>query len=365
MAKTRTYEKTQKPRSKAQKRRTNPERKNLQANRKAESKAIQAAKTKLIGSRKAQYSDVNKYYDIGNVPRGSNLSKYWAYQTLIPYFKAFRSGKQKLPSGYRYWDHNFLMEKYAFKGIEFGNWLVQEDRLNYVCALGIALYDLKNILGFSYTDVGLRGKLSLTFGSRGRPKALAHFSPSQWLINLTRYKEYGNSQGLVRVPVPENPKLVSFLRTGGVGSFGHEYGHALDYWIGGHYDQDRSNFALSRGRDVNRRLDTQQLGKKTPRGLMEQLIKEIIWEDYDKKILTRYYQALYNGTNGEYWIRRNEIFARAFEQWLSFEMNRKNQVNSFLHKNKYASIAYMDQELLEKVAPLFTKLVASIRQVIR
>ena len=98
---------------------------------------------------------------------------------------------------------------------------------------------------------------------------------------------------------------------------------------------------------------------------MEKLLMNIIWEDYEKKILTSYYHTLYNYTTGDYWIRRNEIFARSFEQWISFEMNRKNQINSFLHFNKYGGVPYLDDSLMKKVAPIFSTLIAEIRKSIR
>lgn len=342
----------------------------LQTQGQAKKKAPQIPKKKsrekiLSPKPKLYISDVPKYYDIGNVPKGSKLTRYWNYEEIIPYFKDFRKGALDLPKTYRYWDHNFLLKTYNLKGIEFGNWLSQEDRLNYICATGIALYDLKKLLGFSNTDIGLKGKLSLTFGSRGIPKALAHFTPAHWLINISRYKDYGNAGEFLRLPVPQNRKLQSFLKTGGVGALGHEYGHALDYWVGGYFDQSRQHYALSRGRSVSREVDRSHLNKKTPRGLMEKLLMNIIWEDYEKKILSPYYHTLYNYTTGDYWIRRNELFARSFEQWISFEMNRKKQINSFLHFNKYGGVPYLDEKLMKKVAPIFAELMAAIRKIIK
>lgn len=327
---------------------------------------VKSREERLKRQAKFQITDVKKYYDIGKLGYGGRSGEYWNAKQLIPYFKEFRRGALRLPDGYKYWDHKWLMEKYSLKGWEFGNWLSQEDRMNYVCSTGIALFDLKNLLKLSYSDIGQRGKLGITLGSRGKGgKAIAFFMPGDWIINMTRYRAYGNAGNYLRLPVPQNKKLRNFLYTGGVGAFGHEYGHALDYWIGGYFDRSRNSFSLSGGRSISRTIDLSLAKQDSPRGAMEKLMQMLIWEDYEKKILTAYYHRLYNETSGDYPIRRNEIFARAFEQWISYEMNRKKQMNSFLHFNKYGGPAYMDERLLKRIAPQMEKLLIQIRKAIK
>ena len=366
MKKTKSYEKTHRKTSSQGAKTISSKPKTAGKTQKKASPKPKSREERLKRKRKTALTHVKKYYDIGVLKSGGRTGSYWASQMLIPYFKEFRKGALRLPEGYKYWDHAWLMEKFALKGWEFGNWLSQEDRMNYVCATGIALFDLKNLLKFSYIDLGQRGKLGITLGSRGQGgKAMAFFSTGEWIINMTRYRSYGNAGKFLRLPVPQNRKLQNFLYTGGVGAFGHEYGHALDYWIGGYFDRSRNSFSLSGGSSISRTIDIALSKQKSPRGAMEKLIQMLIWDDYDKKILTAYYHELYNATSGEYWIRRNELFARAFEQWISYEMKRKKQVNSFLHFNKYGGPAYMDDALLKKIAPQMEKLLVEIRKVIR
>ena len=49
--------------------------------------------------------------------------------------------------------------------------------MNYVCALSISLYDMRQILGFKAKNMGLAGKITMAIGARGRARALAHFEP--------------------------------------------------------------------------------------------------------------------------------------------------------------------------------------------
>ena len=99
-----------------------------------------------------------------------------------------------------------MMEKFNFKGGEFGNWLSDNER-QYVLNYGYdALLDLSKALSISPKDISLGNRLSIAFGSRGSGNALAHYEPDREVINLTKMK--------------------------GAGSLAHEWGHALDNIVG-------------------------------------------------------------------------------------------------------------------------------------
>jgi len=308
---------------------------------------------------KAKRYDVPRYENIGATDISSGrLAEYWDGTEMIPYFQQFRKGT--LPKSYRYWDHQFLMDKYGLKGWEFGNWTTQEDRMNYVCAMGIALYDFQKVLGFKAKDMGLAHKVGIAIGARGKSRALAHFEPGSFMINLTRYKRKV-PMGIMQIKV-KIPKLYRFAQTGGAGSFAHEYWHALDYFFGGYVDQDPSNFALTDGRSLRTRSKPELLKKKSLRGLTEKLIDAIIWEK--EGVHTTYYKKLKDRIDqgmSEYWIRRNELFARAGEQYTGYKLKQKGLENAFLHKRKYENIAYMDPALLKRIAPIFDQLMAKMR----
>lgn len=95
-----------------------------------------------------------------------------------------------------------ILERFSFRGGEFGNWLNEETRqenLNYAFD---AFCDLAEALNIGRDQVSLNGRLSIAFGARGKGSAAAHYEPMREVINLTKFS--------------------------GAGSLAHEYGHALD-----------------------------------------------------------------------------------------------------------------------------------------
>ncbi len=109
-----------------------------------------------------------------------------------------------------------LLEDFNFKGLEFGNWLNQNERQHVVNFAYDSFCDLADILDVPKEAVSLGGNLSIGFGSRGRGgrnAALAHYEPARKVINLTKIK--------------------------GAGTLAHEWFHALDDYLGNY----KSNYA--------------------------------------------------------------------------------------------------------------------------
>jgi hypothetical protein len=99
-----------------------------------------------------------------------------------------------------------LLDTFGFRGIEFGEWLPDDER-QAVLDLGYeALWDLAVILRIPPSAIGLGGSLAVAFGARGQGGAAAHYEPGRRVLNLTRLR--------------------------GAGVLAHEYGHALDHWLG-------------------------------------------------------------------------------------------------------------------------------------
>ena len=95
---------------------------------------------------------------------------------------------------------------YNFKGGEYGNWMTEKDKQACLNMGYEAFYDLANALGITNSDISLGGTLSIGFGSRGHGRAAAHYELERQVINLTKMK--------------------------GAGSLAHEWGHALDHYLG-------------------------------------------------------------------------------------------------------------------------------------
>lgn len=302
---------------------------------------------------------LGKIVDSGKVsPRGKS-DMYWRNKGIdlvfLPGDKKVRIG-ETIPETYKYYDMRFLEDYYGLRAFEFGNWLSQQDRLNYLSGLGLALFDLHKAIGFAPKKISIKDKLAVAFGARGRGKALAHFEVGTFTINLTRYSRPTNASKR-----PDNFRRVELiLKDGGVGSFAHEYGHALDYF-GGLYVDKGDTHSLTDDDSTRTGIDKTQIKKSTLRGLMEKLLAKIIWRDADH--LSAYYQRLEKAANGRtYFIQRNEIFARAFEVYVQYKLLKKKQKNIFLNKVKYSPKFYLTIQEMKKIEPAFDALMSAIKK---
>lgn len=98
------------------------------------------------------------------------------------------------------------MGAFGFRGVEFGEWLPQDERQTVLNYAWDALHDLSVVSGLELRQISLGGTLALAFGARGSGGAAAHYEPGRKVVNLTRMS--------------------------GAGSLGHEWGHAFDHWLG-------------------------------------------------------------------------------------------------------------------------------------
>ena len=241
-----------------------------------------------------------------------------------------------------------LVNVYQWKGIEFGNWTTNEDRYNYLIALVICSHDLNRVLQFK-DNLGMWHTIHIAFGARGQGRALAHFEPSTFAINLTRYKRADKKAGT---------KEERFFSSGGIGSLAHEYGHALDFFFG-QYVEKTVGISLSNAHSTNTTFD---INGKDLHAQMARVIHACIWKKQGKELVwTNYYKNLKArfGTL-EYWFRHAEIWARLFEQYIQHELTKKHIHNTFLAKMKYADSRYLPANEFKRVLPLVKKLLQSM-----
>jgi hypothetical protein len=307
--------------------------------------------------------NLGKLVDEGEVPyQGSRADQFWKGKMKVvfdAYNKQIRSGPE-MPKTYDYGDIDYIKEYYNLKGIEFGNWLSQQDRNNYMSGLGISLYDLHRALAFNPKQISLRGKITVAFGARGRGNATGHFEPSTFAINLTRYKR--PKKGSTLEKRFDRTKLL--LQSGGVGTFAHEFGHALDFF-GGTYLEKAPSGALSGGRSQKLNSNKQDLKANSLKGLMARLLDKIIWQVPNKKHSTyfeRFLKAKKRYKLTDYYTRRAEIFARAFESYVHYKLQQRKNKNIFLAESKYDLDLYMSSAEIRKIESAFDALVSGIKK---
>ena len=284
----------------------------------------------------------HKLYDTERIARHGRVEQAWIGTRLGKIYASQRQGPD-FPEAFkkRLIDPRKMEDYFSLHGFEYGNWLTQEDRWTYYLGAVSALYDLTRLVGFEDSQAGLGGLISLAFGARGKSKALAHFEPRSWAINLTRYKRgAGKTAG-------------RFLADNtGVGSLGHEWAHALDHYLGRMVMKGDFNYGSHIG-ETTKWTDA-RLNK-----LWLKLMRAMVGT---RDALSSYHARVKKVVNessifGPYWLRRHELFARAFEAWLSLEGERKGRKNPFLNQNKYTSQMYPTPEEVKQFAgPLKTML---------
>ncbi len=190
--------------------------------------------------------------------------------------------------------------------------------------------------------------ITVGYGSRGVGGSLAHYNPTTRFININRYSKTSDSF-----------KPFAFISSGGISSFAHEYGHALDYILGGHVERNSTCFPLTLGRSTRRTWSSAEF--TTPmRKLMQKLIHRYIWEDEKETTHTKNYQKIINAV--PYYRQHNEIFARLFEKYIFVKLADRQIKNLALSKSKYDARVYATDQDMKKLIPLRDQLVGEIRK---
>lgn len=288
-----------------------------------------------------------KLFDTQRIARGGKIEDHWDPKTYQDVFGNARRGP-KVPDEFLRSNQDYALKYFNLRAFEYGNWLNQRDRHQYLMGATVSMLDLAHIVGVKPKQIGLSAKVNLAFGARGTGGTLAHFEPSTWAINITRYGRAvkGRDSG--------------FLSSGGAGSLGHEWAHALDFFLGRYFDKSTPlNFLSHIITDRMRRIgDNRFVIDSRPRSELTRaffdLMLKIIYEPIPgRKKEYRYngfYLPLYNAVKdpengmGEYWIKKHELFARAFEVYLFYKGIKKGIHNPFLKKQKYKAIMYSSRE---------------------
>ncbi len=217
-----------------------------------------------------------------------------------------------------------FIEAFQLKGIEFGNWITQDERRAFVPALNTTLNELGAIMHTS--NIGFDHNIGIALGARGRRGALAHYEPVLNMINLTRKR--------------------------GEGCLAHEYAHALDYNFGAFIDQNARYNALSGGNNIDCTLPLNTGGQL--RALVNNIVDSIC-NGKNYPVLRRY-----DAKRGvPYWTRRAEIFARFFEQYIAYLYKQKGQTNRILchyYDSYIAGKVYVAHEDFLRIKPVADQL---------
>ena len=279
----------------------------------------------------------------------SAFDKEWSEGSIKKLFKKWRSNA---PIPKNLYNNGKIVETvsstFGLRGIQFGNWLNNEDRYNYALALYVAFYDMNKVLKFKTNNLGLSQSLAVGLGSRGVPRSLAHYEGDRFIINITRYKRSDD--------IPAS-KEWRFLNTGGAGSFAHEYAHFIDNAFGLYSDQFMgSNWLTGNPISVSKqRVDYDK--KKNPiRYQLENVFELMLWSNGKP---SSFQNRIIQET--PYYNHRTEMFARLFEVYISYKLREMGIYNQFLVKTKYSKPVYVTASEIKNLIPEIDKLFALIR----
>lgn len=264
---------------------------------------------------------VVKIQDVGSSPLRGRQEEFWQSH-IWPKYEKYRPGFK-----FVYKPEAEILKASNLKALEFGHYTTQNERFDFLACSDVSFSDIKKVTGFK--EIGF-GTIGLAYGVRGMGGfAVAHFEPGSFMINLTKKS--------------------------GFGAFAHEYGHAIDYFFGGYIDQLPGCFSLSGGHSTSTK-NVNPANDGNLRNLMDKVMEAVIWKN-PKEHTDMYNYLKRTKDPGGYWFRRTELFARAFEKYIHYKLNKKGVKNDFLLRTKYESGVYLSSNDFIKVLPRMEKLI--------
>ena len=213
-----------------------------------------------------------------------------------------RSGQDVTPE--------LFAQTFAFRGVEFGNWVEQGKRQSDLNNTFDSLMDLAAVVDVPPQALSLSGELGLAFGARGtggRQAFAAHYEPDAIAINLTK--------------------------KAGAGSLGHEWWHALDNYF-------------------NRRSDAPGYASERPARTMRPELQEAFTNLRKAIVSTKMVkrsQKMDGRRSKPYWATEREMSARAFEAYLIAKLQDQEVSNDYLanvvDEKSWDAMASMGMEL--------------------
>ncbi|CUW41942.1 conserved protein of unknown function (plasmid) [Magnetospirillum sp. XM-1] len=221
---------------------------------------------------------------------------------------------------------------FGFRGVEFGNWVADDERRKSMNAAFDGMMDLAEIMGVEPKGLSLDGRLGLAFGSRGKGSFAAHYEPGKEVINLTKLS--------------------------GAGSLAHEWFHAVDHYFGevGRPDAWKGGARGMSGwmemasypgepREKIVRVDVLPTGKQKPvYGMVHRLdhlpretyaasdavMRTAVGRRHDADFFRQACRLSGNAGSSGYWARPTELGARAFESWAFDRLAEKGRKSDYL-----------------------------------
>ena len=197
-------------------------------------------------------------------------------------------------------DPDEFTERFAFRGVQFGNWVSGSRRRTDLYDASQGLEDLATVLGWPVRALSLGSALGLAFGARGHggpQRTKAHYEP-----------------GL---------RVIAISKPAGPGSLAHEWFHALDH--------ETSRLASSHGHGFATEMFHYFKDADSPASQLARtmhaygcLLQTLGLLKRSKKLDHR------RPKSKPYWSTTRELAARAFEAWIRWRLAGMGIRNDYL-----------------------------------
>ncbi len=248
-------------------------------------------------------------------------------------------------------DEKMVVDVLGFRAVEFGNWISDKDAKYHIQNAIQSLFDLSEVLCIPGSMVSWNGKLAIAFGARGSGDASAHYEPARAVINLTKFRGGGSLAHEL------GHAYDNFLaeKSGGKAYYaseerhGHNYGYNEPLLYGvmkaireGNLKGDPRNRYYEL-REINSKLWAECHARFKTEGFTDRNreFRERLWkEDQNLEKMRKSYnkKGVLGSSNfyrsaklmGEYWVRPQELFARAFEAYIEDKLTAMVRRNTYL-----------------------------------
>lgn len=279
--------------------------------------------------------------DVPRIPPRGRIERYWG--EITPHPKRLLGGDA---TGRQEWLFNpyAASKHFNLRSIEWGNWLNQQERADYLYAAMQSLHDLARVLGVDDGDMGLGGQLSLAIGARGkggRGAALATFEGGYYVINVTKEK--------------------------GKGALAHEWGHAFDFTLQRAHRPNAASYLSGASKDINEKINVEMMNGDDPAASMQRIFDKLYWTKTNEDA-TDFLKGL-RKEKKTYWRERAEVFARSFERWVRHRLDVEQITDNYLAQKAdspmYRHHFYPTVDMIRTVNKDFNELVSKGFELIR
>lgn len=263
-------------------------------------------------------ANVGKLYDSEYIRPNGRVDRYWDGETAVIHPSRYGVESYDLK---QYYEPKAAIKHFNLYSIEFGNWMSQEDRANFMYATLVSLRDIATVAGVPQRAVGMGGHLAIALGARGNGGNVAAFY------------------------VPQPYHLINLTKTNGRGSFCHEFAHAVDW----HFKVGTGGISMRKQPDYT------GLRQNSVAYYFEKVLEAILWNEDGTP--STYHTWL--DKKSDYYNRRTEIWARTCEHWFFLQFKKKGIKNTWAVENNVES-DWPNAKLIERANKWITKIYGSL-----